>query len=312
MLLKISDFSFKSSNGVNTVRGIKVYDEETTPKGILQISHGMVEHYERYIDFASFLAEHGYVVYINDHLGHKHSVENDDQLGYAAPKNGHTFVLEDLYQTATIAKSEYPDIPLILLGHSMGSFYARYFGAVHGDIIDGLIISGTGNAGTRSKAGLVLCNIMGKLNGDKDRSEFIKKTAFGSYLAKIENPDTESDWITRDKDIVKQYVDDKYCQFNFTISGYRDLMNINILCNNDRTYKNTPNDMPVYIFSGSMDPVGNYGLGVMQVYDKYIKFGNKDTQVKIYDGGRHEMLNELNRQQVYADVLAWMDSKTGV
>ncbi len=304
-----NEFSFLSSNGKNTIRGIKIYGENGPYKAVLQISHGMVEHYDRYMDFMEYMADEGLVVYMHDHLGHKHSVDSDEQLGYFAPEHGYIHVLRDLLHTAQIAKSEYPELKLYMLGHSMGSFFARVFAQVHGDVIDGVLISGTGGPNKAAGAAITIIKAMKKLKGDKYRSDFIKNMAFGSYLEKIENPDTPSDWITRDKEIVKQYVADKYCQYNFTLNGYENLMEIISLCNADKTFENTPKDLPIYIFSGSMDPVGGYGMGIMQVFDMYKKAGCTDVAVKIYDGGRHEMLNELNRQEVYQDVKNWIVSK---
>lgn len=304
-----SDFSFKSSNGINTIRGVKICKAEGPYVGLLQISHGMVEHYDRYIDFMEFMAQAGFVVYMHDHLGHKHSVDSDDQLGYFAPENGHIHVLNDLLHTAKMAKEENPGLKLILLGHSMGSFYARVFGAVHSDAIDGLIISGTGGPNKAAPMGLAAVKAMIKIKGDKHRSDKINNMMFGAYLDRIENPKTKSDWITRDEEIVRQYVADKYCQFVFTLSGFKDLMEILTLSNNADTFANTPKEMPMYIFSGSMDPVGGYGMGVMQVVDEYKKAGCTDVSVNIYDGGRHEMLNEINRDRVYEDVKNWSLSK---
>lgn len=306
-----NEFYFQSSNGINTIRGVKICKAEGPYVAALQISHGMVEHYDRYIDFMEYMAQAGFVVYMHDHIGHKHSVDNDNQLGYFGPSNGYIHVMNDLLTTAKLAKKENPDLKLFLLGHSMGSFYARAFAAKHSDAIDGLIISGTAGPNKAAGAGLVAVKTMAKLKGETHRSDKINNMMFGAYLEKIENPNTKSDWITRDTEIVQQYVNDKYCQFVFTLNGFENLLKIISLSNDDATFANTPDDMPVYIFSGSMDPVGGYGIGVMQVFDGYKKAGCTDVTVKIYDGGRHEMLNEINRSEVYDNVKNWLFSKVG-
>lgn len=306
-----NEFSFPSSNGINTIRGIKICKAEGPYVAALQLSHGMVEHYDRYIDFMEYMAQAGFVVYMHDHIGHKHSVDNDDQLGYFGPENGHIHVMNDLLTTAKLAKRENPDLKLILLGHSMDSFFARVFAAKHCDAIDALIISGTAGPNKAAGAGLVAVKAMAKLKGETYRSDKINNMLFGAYLEKIENPKTKSDWITRDDEIVQQYVNDKYCQFVFTLNGFENLLKIISLSNDAATFAGTPKDMPVYIFSGSMDPVGGYGMGIMQVFDEYKKAGCTDVTVKIYDGGRHEMLNEINRSEVYDNVKDWVISKLG-
>ncbi|MBQ3008884.1 MAG: alpha/beta hydrolase, partial [Oscillospiraceae bacterium] len=163
-----------------------------------------------------------------------------------------------------------------------------------------------------SGAGLMAVNMMIKVKGEKHRSETVNKMVFGEYLKKIENPKTVSDWITRDDEIVKMYRKDKYCQFVFTLAGFRDLMTILTKANDEQTYKSTPDSLPVFIFSGSMDPVGDYGIGVMKVVEGYKTSGCVDVTVKIYDGGRHEMLNELNKEEVYADLISWLNEKAEV
>ena len=304
-----TEFSFPSTNGINTVRGVRYLPADGQCKAVLQISHGMVEHYDRYDDFMNYMAENGFAVYMHDHIGHKHSVDNDEQLGYFAEDEGYKCILNDLYHTAMMAKEENPGKKYFLLGHSMGSFYARVFASQYTDIIDGVIISGTGGPNKAAAMGGKLVRLLIKLKGDRYRSGFVNNMAFGEYLKKIENPETPSDWITRDKEIVKEYVADKYCQFVFTLSGFRDLMDIMGQSNDKQTFENTPDSLPVYIFSGSMDPVGDYGIGVLNVVDGYKTAGCTDVQVKIYDGGRHEMLNEINRREVYDDVKNWLCEK---
>lgn len=305
------EFSFTSSNGVNTIRGIKIYSDEVVTKGMLQISHGMVEHYDRYIDFMEFMAQQGFIVYMHDHLGHKHSVDRDEDLGYFAKENGYKHILKDLLYTAKMVKNENPGLKLFLLGHSMGSFYARSFAAIYPEAIDGLLISGTGTSNNGIVFSKALIDILIKIKGDRYRSEKINDMAFSNYLEKIKKPKTKSDWISRDDEVVDKYVHDKYCQFIFTLSGFKDLMNILLLCNSEKTYNDTRKNMPIFIFSGSMDPVGSYGMGVMKVYELYKKAQVEDVKVKIYDGGRHEMINELNKNEVYEDIKNWLISKVG-
>ena len=305
-----TEFSFESNNGTNTVRGVRYLPADGSCKAILHISHGMVEHYDRYDDFMTYMAQNGFAVYMHDHIGHKHSVESDEQLGYFAKEEGYKCILNDLHHTAEMAIAENPGKKYFLLGHSMGSFYARVFASQYTDIVDGVLISGTGGPNKAAAAGGKIVRLMIKLKGEKYRSEFINNMAFGKYLEKIENPRTPKDWITRDEAVVDRYVADKYTQFIFTLSGFRDLMDIIALSNDDTTFRNTPDKLPIYVFSGSMDPVGDYGMGVINVVDGYKSNGCFDVQLKIYEGGRHEMLNEINRREVYDNVRNWLLEKT--
>lgn len=299
-----TEFSFLSSNGTNTIGGIKIYNSEVTPKATFVISHGMVEHYERYIDFMTYLANMGFVTYCHDHLGHKHSVQTTDDLGYMAAEYGYTYVLKDLLHTRETAKSEYPDLKLFLFGHSMGSFYARVFISKFPGKADGAIISGTGYSNSAAGLGLGLNKVLTRLKGDRYRSPMFKNLVLGSFNKKIKNPKTENDWLTRDESVVEKYNADEFCTFNFTLSGYKDLLTVNCLSNEKETFENTP-DMPIFIFSGSMDPVGDYGTGVYKVFEAYKSTGHNNVRIKLYDGGRHEMLNEINRCEVYNDIYNW-------
>ena len=302
-------FSFKSSNGTNTIKGFVIRPQNPPYKAIVQISHGMIEHSDRYEEFMTFMAQQGYVMVAHDHLGHKNSVNDDSELGFMAHKDGYIHVLSDLATTAGRVRKSFPQLKLFLLGHSMGSFYARAFAAKYPYLVDGIIISGTGGPNPMEAAGKALINLLMKFEGEKATSKLIAKIIFGSYLDKIENPKTASDWLTRDEEQVAKYRADKYCRFYFTLSGYKDLINILSLANSNECYENTKKDIPYFIFSGDMDPVGEWGKGVQKVYESYKNCGVGDITLKLYPGGRHEMLNELNKDEVYADVYNWIESK---
>lgn len=305
-LLK-ENFEFLSANGTNMIKGFIICKETAPYKAIIQISHGMVEHLDRYKCFMEFMAENGYVMVGNDHLGHKASIKGDDELGFFATKDGYKCILEDIASTASRTRKMFPQLKLFLLGHSMGSFYARVFASKYHNLIDGIIISGTGGTNPVASFGKVIIKMMIAFRGEKYRSKFIAKLSFKGFLSKIPNPKTTSDWISSDEEMVKTYVGDKYCSFIFTLSGFLDLAMINSLSNSEECYKNFKKNIPVYIFSGDMDPVGNYGKGVTEVYDKLKAAGVSNVQLKLYKDGRHEMLNEINRKDVYNDILNWAD-----
>lgn len=308
-LLIKEKFSFKSSNGVNTINGFVIRKENAPYKAIIQISHGMTEYSERYEEFMNFMAENGFVMVAHDHLGHKNSVNSKDELGFFASKDGYKCVLSDLATTAGRMKKSFPQLKLFLLGHSMGSFYARMFAAGYHHLADGVLISGTGGKNPMTKPGLLLLAIMIKLKGEKYRSKFFAKLAFSNYLSKIENPKSSRDWLTRDDTVIEKYRNDEYCRFIFTVTAYRDLITAIKISNSSECFENTKKDIPYYIFSGDMDPVGSWSKGVREVYENYIKSGAEDVTLKLYEGGRHEMLNETNKAEVYSDILNWMETK---
>ncbi len=307
--LKKEKFSFKSSNGVDIINGLITRKAEPPYKAIVQISHGMQEHLDRYEEFIEFLAQNGYIVVIHDHLGHKNSISSKENLGFMAEKDGYKFVLSDLATVSGRVRKSFPQLKLFLLGHSMGSFYARVFVAKYPHLLDGIIISGTGGKNKLLPIGKKAVCIAIKFKGAKYRSKFITKLIFGNYLSKIENPQTSSDWLSRDKEVIKKYRSDEYCKFIFTLSGYRDLLTINSIANTKECFDNSKKDIPYLMFSGDMDPVGEWGKGVKEVYKNYKNAGVKDIQLKLYAGGRHEMLNEINKQEVYDDIISWLESK---
>lgn len=305
--LRTEDISFKSSNGRNTVAACVFTMPQVQPRAILQIAHGMCEYIGRYREFAEYMAGHGFVVCGNDHLGHGQTSAGPQENGFFGP-DGRKFVLKDLYQLNQMIRSKYPDLPVILLGHSMGSFFARWFAAEYPDAVDALILSGTGGKNPAAGAGIVITNLLAKLKGPTYRSKMVDRMAFGSYLKKIEAPKTKYDWISSDEQIVANYAADPNCTFLFTVNGFHELMSVLQEVTGPAWAARLNKEMPVYLFAGDMDPVGNYGEGVKQVFGWIQSAGVRDVELKLYKGGRHEMLNEVERPQVYADVLAWCEA----
>lgn len=274
-------------------------------KAIVQIAHGMAEHSERYDHFASHLASNGYVVCANDHAGHGKS-ENGCS-GFFAPKDGWKYVIEDVKRLMDIVAEKYK-LPCILLGHSMGSFIARCFAAEYGSELKGMILSGTGGPNSLAKLGLALANAQIALRGQKSQGKLLDKIAFGKANEKIKSPTTEKDWLSCDESVVQAYCDDPACGFLFTASGFRDLLKWQITASLMETMRKYPKDLPILIIGGGQDFVGDYGKGSRTVSAMLKEAGIQDVQLKLYENGRHEMLNELNRSEVYSGVLGWLDS----
>ena len=298
-----------STDGKNQLH-VYIFKPDTEIRAILQISHGMVEHIGRYKDFAEFLNSKGILVIGNDHLGHGFTVSSDEDYGYFGSENSKT-VVDDLYEVTKYAKSTYGNnIPYFLLGHSMGSFMARRYMMTRGNELTGAIISGTGSQpGIALFFGKLLVSLTTAIKGEKYHPKLLKSIAFSSYNNKIKNPETESDWLCKDKEIVQKYIHDKFCTFDFTVDGYKTLFGVIEYIQKPENINKIPKDLPVLMFSGDMDPVGNYGKGVISAKKSMEKAGLNKITLIMYKDGRHEMLNELERQNVYNDVYLWINEQ---
>lgn len=304
-----TDIKFTSSTGLNTIHARKC-TPDTEPRGIVQIAHGIVETIERYEEFMLFLAGQGFVVVGNDHLGHGKSISKPEEKGFFAIKNGWNYVVEDMVRLHDKTVKEYPGLPYIMFGHSMGSFLTRTYMIDYPEKYDYAILSGTGHQGAALvNVGYAAASLICKLKGVKSDGKMLNDVAFGSYLDKIENPRTAYDWLSKDEAMVDKYIADPDCGFICTASVYRDMMGgIKYIT----TLKNIAKmDMtkPVYFMSGDADPVGEYGAGVERAYKAFCKAGMQDVMIRLYPGGRHEMLNEVNRVDVYNDIVNWINSK---
>lgn len=308
MKISSADFYLDSSDKSNKIHAV-IWQGEKKPRAVLQIIHGMCEYIRRYEDFAAFMAEHGFVVCGHDHLGHGETAADAGDRGFFAEKEGWKLLVEDSWKVTAELKDRYPDLPIFVLGHSMGSFIFKNYLSKYGSKINGALISGTGGPNPLGGVGIALTKLIAVFKGNRHRSKFIDNMAFGSYCKKIEGCKTEKDWLTRDDDIVNAYRADDNCMFLFTLAGYRDLFTL-LKNATDKNWENTiPRELPVLYFAGSDDPVGSYGSGVQTVYDRLAKAGQKDVSLKLYSGMRHETLNEIGKEQVYADILEWIENR---
>ncbi len=295
-----------STNNRNQLH-VAIWEPERETKAILQISHGMVEYIVRYDDFAKHLNQQGILVIGNDHLGHGQSVLDESEFGYFGKEKG-SAVVDDLYEVTKYAKKQYGEnIPYFLMGHSMGSFMARRYLMTYGEKITGAIISGTGyKAAPVLVAALFFTAVIKLFHGERYRSPFLKWLAFHTYNRKIADVKTENDWLTRDAAVVAAYNENPYCKFSFTVNGYETLSDTIKYIQKQSNWEKTPKQLPILMIAGEEDPVGSYGKDVKKVYKKYQQLGCNHIELKLYQDDRHELVNELDREVVYADISQWI------
>lgn len=304
------EYTFPSHSGL-----CDIYAQSAAPidygsiKGVVQISHGMAEYSNRYARFALELCKAGYAVFVSDHIGHGSSITDKEMLGFFGETEGEEHFVEDLKSLTDIIKSEYPDLPFFMLGHGMGSLIARKYTAKYGYLLDGVIYSGTSGENPALGIGISLANALIKQNGAMHRSEVLDAIAFGAYNRKTQKR-TENDWASRDEEEVDKFNADELCGYTYTVSGMKALFTTLKQVSSKRWYNTVPLSMPIYLISGTMDPVGDYSKGVNEVYKMLKKTGHKNVTMKLYEGARHEILNEINREEVYADIIAWLNEKS--
>jgi len=305
-----SNLSYPSKNGVDTIRAyLCLPDSDSEPIAILQLSHGMCEYFERYNWFCEFLCDNGVVVCGNDHLGHGNSAKTPADLGFFAEKDGWKFLPEDVFTLTELVKKQYPDLPVFLLGHSMGSFIARAYLNAHGDELAGAIICGTSGKNPLSAIGKLITKLIAAFKGKRYRSEFVKGLSFSGYNDRCPEKRTVNDWLTKDTTIVDKYCIDPFCAYTFTVSAYYDLMKILDSVNIPKGVESVPQDLPIFLISGAEDPVGAYGKGPAEALSLFESAGCTRVSVKLYDGDRHELLNELDRKAVARDILDFIQGR---
>ncbi len=287
------------------VRGNLWYTPEVEPKAIMVIAHGMAEHILRYEAFVEFLLAEQIFVYGHSHRGHGETATAIDQLGYIGTDGWNRMVM-DFNSVLEIARNDYPSKPIFLLGHSMGSYIVRDWMTRGLGSVEGIILSGTGYPSKLElKGGNILAKLEIMFKGKDEPSKRLDQMSFGKFNKGVQNPKTPFDWLSRDEAIVKEYIDSPYCGQIHPSSFFRDMSAglLHIL------YQSAPTleiKCPLLIMSGEADPVGDYVKGVMKSVNAYKSAGFKVTP-KLYPGGRHEMLNEINREEVFSSLLKWIN-----
>lgn len=311
-MVKKEELYFDSRDGVSRIHAIR-WIPDGEPRAILQIVHGMAEYVDRYHDFAVKMAERGFLVIGEDHLGHGLSVQGEGTYGYFCENDPATVVVRDVHRLKKLTQKEYPGIPCFIMGHSMGSFITRNYICKYGTGVEGAVIMGTG---MQKKAVVSSAKKMAAaqkiIHGSKYRSKVLDKAAFGQYNKRIENPKTESDWLSKDEKKVEEYINDPLCGFTFTVNGFQTLFELIWRLYRQDNLDNMPKDLPIMFVSGTDDPVGDYFEGVERAIESFKATGMQDITVKKYEKGRHELLNEPEWEQIAEDIYSWLLEKLPV
>jgi alpha-beta hydrolase superfamily lysophospholipase len=282
MTLDERQFRYPGADGTS-IAAFRWAQEGVAPRAILQIAHGMGEHARRYIRPLEPMMAAGFVLYAEDHRGHGYTAPSREALGDFGA-DGAEAVIDDMARLTAIARGEHPGLPLILLAHSLGSFFAQAYVFDHGGEIDGLVLSGTAAFGDRSVP-----------------------PRPGGPNSGYANPRTDYDWLSRDEAEVDAYIADPLCGFSRQPSAAESFARVGARLSDPAEIARIPKDLPLYIFVGNKDPI-NRDLALLHpLVDRYRAAELTDLEVKIYPEGRHEMLNETNRDEVVADLLAWLN-----
>lgn len=279
------------------------------PKAIVQFVHGMAEHAMRYERAARVLTEAGYVVYAADQRGHGKSIRSQDDLGFYAEKNGWAQAVGDIGLIGDHLRKEHPGLKLALVAHSMGSFMAQQRIIDAGSTLDAVALSGS-NGKTNPAllaAGRMAARVSRKLQGPRGRSKLLDSLSFGSYNKQVSSPRTKFDWLSRDEAEVDKYIADPLCGFLCTNQLWVDLLGGIAEISKPENVARVPKDLPLYIFAGTDDPVGEYSKGLDRLVEAYKNAGIQKLERRYYAGGRHEMFNETNRDEVTQDLISWLD-----
>lgn len=295
----VSDFDGLALKGI-------VFEPENTPKGIVQFVHGMCEHKHRYEDLMEFFAQNGYIAAAYDQRGHGYSVKSEEDFGWFGDPNGKAIV-EDAAQITKYLKAEYPELPLTLFGHSMGSMVVRCYLREHDDLIEKLVVCGSPSSNPLAGVAVWIAKCIGLFRGARHRSELLKQLSTGKAGEEFEKK--HGSWLTRDQSIADAYNEDTRCGFTFTCNGYENLFNLMKYTYKKKGYKLQNPTLPIHFISGSDDIVMVDELKWFKAIEFLRDVGYENVSGKLYEGMRHEIHNEIGKEEVYQDILAFVEAE---
>lgn len=297
--------STDSKNNLNVI----IWETEKEPIGVLQIVHGMAEYIDRYDNFAKYMTEHGFNVIGHDHLGHGHSVSDERDYGFFAEENGDKIIIEDMHSVTQYAREKWEELPNFILGHSMGSFCLRQYLTKYSNDVFGAIIMGTGwIPSAAALLGKTIATNTCKSKGSHTVNPLLIKLTLEPYNKPFAPARTNCDWLSKDEKQVDLYVNDKLCGFDFTAGAYKDFFTILEKIAKNRQLIGMRKSLPILITSGSVDPVGGK-KACEKLNAQYKRCGIDDVTLKLWENDRHEILNELDKSDVYQYIYNWLKSK---
>ena len=297
---------FTSSEGEKQIY-YEIIEPKDKPKAIIQVVHGMCEYFGRYKEFSDFMVGNGYAVAGDDHLGHGRTAEKKEDQGFFAENNGWRFLVRDEKKMTELLKERFPDTPIILFGHSMGSFIARLYTSWYSEGIAAALFMGTSSGVPAGAAAGTAVKLLENAAGTKTHLQTSQEMFYHFLTRRVPDKTGEMDWISRDKEKTEFFKNDPLGNFAFTAGAYRDLVKLlNEVSAKDWAYS-LPKDLPVMLMSGEEDPIGDYGKGTRRVYRKLVNAGMENVTIRLYVDARHELINELNRKEVYEDILNWTE-----
>lgn len=297
--------STDSKNNLNVI----IWETEKEPIGVLQIVHGMAEYIDRYDNFAKYMTEHGFNVIGHDHLGHGHSVSDEHDYGFFAEENGDKIIIEDMHSVTQYVREKWEELPNFILGHSMGSFCLRQYLTKYSNDVFGAIIMGTGwIPSAAALLGKTIATNTCKSKGSHTVNPLLIKLTLEPYNKPFAPARTNCDWLSRDEKQVDLYVNDKLCGFDFTAGAYKDFFTILEKIAKNRQLIGMRKSLPILITSGSVDPVGGK-KACEKLNAQYKRCGIDDVTLKLWENDRHEILNELDKSDVYRYIYNWLKSK---
>ncbi|MGH4124083.1 MAG: lysophospholipase [Clostridium sp.] len=306
--MKAENFKIKDKGDLEIFVYKWLPDENIKVKGVVQIAHGMAETAARYEGFARALTNDGFIVYANDHRGHGKTAGQVSKLGDLG-EDGFNSMVENMHGLNERIREENNNLPMFLFGHSMGSFLTQRYICLYGGDLKGAIISGScGKQGITVDIARLIAKREIKKIGRIGKSNKLDKLSFGNYNNSFKPNRTAFDWLSRDNKQVDKYIGDPFCGTVFTAGFFYDFLGGLKSIADPREIKNVPKNLPIYIFSGDKDPVGKNGKGVLKLVNTYKEHGMVDLTYKLYKDGRHEMLNEINKEEVIEDVIKWLNA----